>query len=238
MRGARGAALGLALAAALLPLPSPWPSPSIARADNGGGDPSGTLAGVYAWSSADRSRLNLVMTVAPNAGSTAHFSPLLQYAFHVSSRASYGGPVAEQTNIICTFDAAGAVQCWIGGADYVAGDASQPGGVTSASGRVKVFTGLRNDPRFFNLAGFQAAAAAVHASGAPTDGAGCPPVQPATATALRGYLSGDGTNPSGTPKDFYAGQNVLAIVLSIDPTLVVKDTNPIVSVWGSTHSVP
>jgi hypothetical protein len=208
-------------------------------------DPSADITDLFAWMSADKTHVNLVLNVFPQAGAGAHFSPQVQYVFHVSSLPAYGMAASGTTNIICTFTTAQIIQCWIGDADYVTGDAVATTGVTSASGKVKVFAGPRDDPFFFNLAGFKAAVNFVHANvGAGAhlettlDASGCPHLSGPQAATLRGYLAGDGTNPSGVAKDFFAGLNVLSIALSIDVTLLVKGTNPILSVWASTHKAP
>ncbi|MBI3328826.1 MAG: hypothetical protein HYZ81_19245, partial [Nitrospinae bacterium] len=69
---------------------------------------------------------------------------------------------AMESLVICKFAPNQRVQCW-GGGDYVEGDASQEAGLTSRMGKFKLFAGLRNDPFFFNLAGFAKVAADVAA---------------------------------------------------------------------------
>src|SRR5262249_9125643 len=140
----------------------------------------------------------------------------------------------KSVDVVCTFDAAQKISCWVGDKDYVTGDASAVAGLTSASGKVKVFAGLRDDPFFFNLDGFKHTVSTVEAA-APTlmfDGAGCPAIDAATSAVLVGQLQHDPNG--GPPANFFAGKNVLSIVLSIDKTLLTEG-GPIVSMWASTN---
>jgi hypothetical protein len=191
---------------------------------------------VYTWMSSDASRLNAVMTVEPFAAEGAMFSDAVQYVFHVHSAAAYGESATE-TRIICTFDAAQQIECWAGAGEYVTGDAGAAGGVTSASGRLRVFAGLRNDPFFFNLNGFNETVTVVKGAAASLtfDDDGCPALDEGTATALVTQLQSE---PGGAAAvDDFAGANTLAIVVSVDKTLVTPG-GPIASVWASTHASP
>ena len=158
----------------------------------------------------------------------------MQYVFHVSSRTAYGSAAGGSTNIICTFTTAQAVSCWVGSADYVSGDASNTAGLTSSSGKVKVFTGLRDDPFFFNLDGFKDAAATVRAakSSLTFDAAGCPALDSGTSTTLVNKLKN--SPGSSSPVDHFSGLNALSIVLSVDKTILTSG-GPLVSVWAATH---
>ena len=49
-----------------------------------GNDPTADITDLYAWMSADRSKLNLVLDVMSNAGPTATFSPAVAFVFSVS----------------------------------------------------------------------------------------------------------------------------------------------------------
>lgn len=196
-------------------------------------DPTVDINDVFTWN--DASNLVVAATLYPAAPTGTLFSTSAQYVLHTSSGAAYG-----QTNkgydIICTFSGTTAPQtakCWGGNNEYVTGDASGATGITSTDGKFKVFAGLRSDPFFFNLDGFNATIAAVEAAGAiPTNDAGCPLVPPATAAFLVNQLSH--ASDGGAPTDFFATLNALAIVVSIDKTLVTTG-GPIVSVWASTH---
>lgn len=201
-------------------------------------DAASDITDVYAWaSSADK--LTLIMDVSPLATTTSKFSDAVQYAFHVESSAAYGMP-GEKTDIVCTFDAAQAIECVLGAPgdkvqDFVKGDASGAAGITSDTMKMKVFAGLRSDPFYFNLEGFKDAVSTVEgaAGGLMFDGSGCPNVDAATSAVLVGQLQGT-MKGVGPAKDFFAAANVLAIVVEIDKTTVNAGGN-IVAVWASTH---
>lgn len=197
-------------------------------------DPSVDITDVFTWM--DGSNVVLVLNVFPAAMTTSKFSNTTQYVLHTESHAAFGAAATAKTDIICTFDATQKISCWIGTADYVNGDASNTSGLMSTSGKVKVFAGLRDDPFFFNLQGFKDTVAYVEGlSPAPTaDGSGCPMLSTTQATTAAGYLSktGSGANPA---KDFFAGLNVLSIVLSVDKGLLTTSSAPMLTVWGSTN---
>jgi hypothetical protein len=197
-------------------------------------DPSADITDVFAWMSTDATRVYLIMDLVRNATTSSKFSDAVQYVFHTTSRASFGAAASPEVDVICTFDATQKIQCWAGREAYVTGDASNVAGITSADGKIKVFAGLRDDPFFFNLAGFQATGAAVAAAASSLsfDPAGCPALDRATATALVTQLQ---TAPGGGPAiDNFAQFNVLAIAISLDKSIITKN-GPIVGVWGSTN---
>ena len=137
-------------------------------------DASTDIGDLYAWTSADGTKVNLIMTVNPLADGSSTFSDAAQYVFHTTSWDAYGGTAGADVDIICQFDAAQAIECWLGGMDYASGDASTS--VTSTNGMFTVHTGLHDDPFFFNAADFNATVAAVntYASQLSFDAAGCP----------------------------------------------------------------
>lgn len=201
-------------------------------------DPATDITDLYAWSSS-ADKLTLIMNVSPLATATSKFSDAVQYAFHVESSSAYGMP-GEKTDIVCTFDAAQAINCVLGApgdkvAEFVTGDASAPAGITNDTMKMKVFAGLRADPFYFNLEGFNDAVGTVKmaAGGLMFDGSGCPNVNAATSAVLVGQLQGTkaGMAPAA---DFFAAVNVLSIVLEIDKSTVNGGGN-IVAVWASTH---
>jgi len=196
-------------------------------------DPSTDINDVFAWTSTDGSRLNLVMDVFPAATTAAKFSNVAQYVFHTTSSPAYGMPAAASEDILCTFDTSQVISCW-GGGEYVHGDASNTAGIASASGKLRVFAGLRDDPFFFNLDGFKATAAAVHdAAGSLTfDAAGCPALDATTSSALVTQLKS--APGGGPPSDHFKGLNTLSIVVQIDKSLVTKGGTT-VGVWASTN---
>ena len=195
-------------------------------------DPLTDITDVYAWTETDK--LLLVLNVAPLATAESKFSDAVQYALHLESSAMFGAP-GDKTDIICTFATDQKISCWIGDKDYVTGDASDTAGLQSESKMTRVFAGLRADPFYFNLGGFQDAVSFVTgAAGTLTfDGADCPQLDANTATTIIGMLQGTNMG-AGAAENFFEPLNVLSIVLEIDKTLV-NSGGPIVSVWGSTH---
>ncbi len=197
-------------------------------------DPSADITDVFAWMSSDAKQLYLVMDLVRNATAGSKFSDGVQYVFHTTSRPGFGGPAAPEVDIICTFATTQTIQCWAGTQEYATGDASRVTGISSRDGRLRVFAGLRDDPFFFNLAGFKETGKDVaDAAGALTfDAAGCPQLDAATASALVTQLQ---TAPGGgAPVDNFAKFNVLALVVAVDKTIVTAG-GPIVGVWGSTN---
>ncbi len=197
-------------------------------------EPAADINDQYSWM--DGNNLVLAMTVFPAAVTGAKFSDKVQYVFHTSSGAAYGTTTSD-VDIICTFDAAQVASCWAGTAAYVKGDASKPAGLASADGKFKVFAGLRADPFFFNLDGFKHTVATVESVAGTLvfDQAGCPALDAPTSALLRGQLQ---TSPDGgAAVDFFGPLNGLAIVVSIDKSLVNKG-GAILSSWASTNRAP
>jgi hypothetical protein len=198
-------------------------------------DPSADITDTYGW--VDNGKVVLVLDTTPLADATAKFSDKVQYVFHLESTSAFGAP-GDTQDIICTFDAAQKVTCWIGAKDYVTGDASAEAGLKSASGKVTVFAGLRDDPFFFNLAGFKDTVATVDAVAGMLkfDPAGCPAVDAATSQVLATKLSTtpDMNGKPGPAVDFFAGKNVLSIVLELDASLV-NSGGAYLNFWASTN---
>jgi hypothetical protein len=201
--------------------------------------------------SADKAKVNLVMTFSPFADNTRHFGTNRQYVFHVNSSMGYGMAQTE-TKVICTFTSDTAAQCWVGANGYVKGDASAAAGLASTDGKIKVFAGLRADPFFFNLGGFKEAVGFVIANAATlpglVDASGkcfnlSGTIRASIVARLHGAgantCTGDGTTTvdCGTPADAFAAANVLAISMEIDTTLLTGG-GPLLSVWASTHAAP
>ena len=205
-------------------------------------DPASDINDVFSF--VDGSNVVFAMTVTPFAGATAKFSDKTQYVFHSESQATFGATTTTKVDIICTFDTAQKISCWVGTADFVTGDAKAEAGISSTSGKVKVFAGMRSDPFFFNLQGFKDVVSAVEAAAAGTpalvfDGSGCPTLNATTSGVLIGKLKETTSTaaPSKTTADDFATANTLAIVLSVDKALVTKG-GPIMSVWASTNKAP
>jgi hypothetical protein len=223
-------------------------------------DATADITDIFAWMSPDAMKIKLVMDVGPGATTTTRFSNAVKYVFHTNSKASFTATPTSAVDFVCTFDAGTPqhINCWaVQGStvlDFVTGDASPTAGITSVNGKFKVFAGLRDDPFFFNLAGFKKAVqTAATAAGTLTFNAqGCPTLNAATATALVGQLSHDCTG-TGAAQDFFAPTgtntgcpttpgapanhaltgNILAIAILADKTLVNQGGN-LVGVWGAT----
>ncbi len=233
MNKARTITLGV-----LLILLSWRPAPAADHADGprASADPAADITDVFAWMSPNATRVNLVMDLVRNATAASRFSDSVQYVFHTRSSAGFGAASAPEVDIICEFNPQQRIQCSAGRGrgKRVAGDAGDPRGIQSPGGALRVFAGLREDPFFFNLSGFRATSRIVAsaAGGLTFDGAGCPALDAATSTALVNQLQ---TAAGGGPAvDNFARFNVLAIVISIDKSILTEG-GPILAVWGSTN---
>jgi hypothetical protein len=193
-------------------------------------DATADINDVFAFLSDDGANLNLIMTVFPAALEATELSDAVQYVFHVNAGATIGPLPGDQTEtlIICQFDA-GMAECWGGDSEYVTGDASVEAGIDSESGDLRVFAGLRNDPFFFKLDGFNEARATVRdaADGLVFNDDGCPALNQETSDALVASLQSGG--------DFFAPLNTLAISIQV-PISLVNGGGDIVGVWASTHA--
>jgi hypothetical protein len=194
-------------------------------------EPPADINDVYTWM--DGNDVVLAMTTYPAAPTGAQFSNNVQYVFHTASAAAGLGTTTNPVDVIATFDATQKISVWVGTADYVNGDASPTAGLTSASGKVKVFAGLRSDPFFFNLDGFKQVALDVQgATGLTFNEAGCPALG-ATGPVLVTQLA---TAPDGgAPANHFATFNGLAIVVSVDKSLLTKG-GAAMSVWGGSYA--
>jgi hypothetical protein len=190
---------------------------------------------VFAWMDPGGQKVNLAMTFYPAAPTGTKPSDAVLYVFHVNSKQTFAATNPTEVRIICGFDAQQAISCWAGDTEYVTGNADNSEGITSKSGKLRVFAGLRNDPFFFNASGFGATVGMVKAAASSLsfDPAGCPQLDANTSNALVTQLK---RNQNGGPaSDFFAGTNTLAIVVQVDKSLVAPG-GPILGVWASTHS--
>lgn len=197
-------------------------------------DKSTDITDYFAWMNDDATKLNLVMNVFPLAGDDAAFSDKAQYVFWVTSQKSYGATDKTEAKIVCTFAEDQTISCWAGD-DYVTGDASATEGLMSNAGTFKVFAGKRNDPFFMNFEGFTDTAKFVtdNAGSLTFNDAGCPTLDSGTSTAIVSRLQGtdDGADDAA---DFFAGANVMSIVIQIDKT-AVNSGGDLLSTFASTH---
>jgi len=189
-------------------------------------DPAGDIADIYAWTSSDGRRLNLVMTIVGGK-----FSDHVRYTFHIDSGRKLGA-TSKTTSISCEFNTAIAPECHAGDFDYLRGDASGEAGIEGERRRFRVFAGVRDDPFFNNVRGTRAAlnvaGAALPASA--RDAAGCPRFGAATsARILDEWRHTEG----------HAGANLLtgwktaALAIEVDLD-AVNQGGPLLGVWATT----
>ena len=192
-------------------------------------NPQADIGDLFAWTSYDARRLNLVMTIVGKS-----FSDRIQYTFHIDSGHKFGKTTAT-TLIVCKFPKPGVTECNVGAADSASGDASRIEGIRGRHGRFRVYAGLRDDPFFNNVKGtraaYQVAATALH-NGAPIDAAGCPGFDPATSAEI--YKQWSHTD-GGPATNFLAGWTSSAIVISVDLPLVTHG-GKMVAVWATTSA--
>jgi uncharacterized protein DUF4331 len=190
-------------------------------------DPRADIGDIYAWTSADGRRLNLVMTVVGHS-----FSDGIAYTFHVDSGKTFNHTTAT-TDITCRFSASFTAQCVAGRSARAEGRVDAVGGFKSDRGQLQVFAGRRDDPFFNNVKGsrsaFEVAATALK-QGAATDADGFPSFDAATVASIREHWR----QTDGAPgKNFLAGWTPSCIVVSVDLSLV-NGGGPLLAVWGET----
>ncbi len=175
-------------------------------------EPAADVNDILAWMTPDASKVNLVMSVFPGASTTSRFSDAVKYVFHTASLQAFLRPEVKR-DIVCTFTNAmpQVASCWVvdpaNGSvkGYVSGNASAPAGINSSDNRVKLFAGLRNDPFFFNLAGFRNATSTVAAA-----------LKEAGPTLMGTYIKGVDANSPGCPILTKAGRDTVVGYLSKD----------------------
>lgn len=192
-------------------------------------DPRADIGDFYAWTAPDGRHLNLVMTIVGHS-----FSDRLDYVFHIDSGPRFGATRAT-IDISCRFAAATNIRCRAGDADEASGNPSDPGGLVSQGGHIRLFAGLRDDPFFNNVRGTRAAYQVARRAidgGAAVDAARCPAFDSATShQILDQWRHTDG----GPGRNFLAGWTPASIVVSIDLALVTRG-GPVLAAWASTRS--
>ena len=132
-------------------------------------DPRSDIGDIFAWTSKDGKRLNLIMTIVGHS-----FSPDLEYSFHIDSGTSFG-QTSSTVSLRCRMPSATLVDCK-GANDFAIGNASRAEGIESRNGHFRLFAGIRDDPFYNNVRGsrdaYQEAAAAI-AKGSDKDNSGC-----------------------------------------------------------------
>jgi len=192
-------------------------------------DPAVDIGDIFAWTSPDASRLNLVMAIVGHRFSERH-----AYTFHIDSGRRFGATTAS-LDVTCRFEGQVA-DCRAGEAEAVRGDASDPKGITSRSGRLRVFAGLRDDPFFNNVRGtreaYNVAFDALKAGGVALDPAGCP-----VFGAERGAKILDTwKHTSGGPaQNLLQGWTPASIVISLDMRVAAKG-GKMLAIWAETAS--
>jgi len=194
-------------------------------------DPRTDIGDVYAWTSTDGRRLNLVMTIVGHS-----FSDKIDYVFHIDSGKTFG-KTKYSTTVQCHFPSEHVTSCRAGNdanQDKVEGDASQSNGIESDKRRFRVFAGLRDDPFFNNVKGTRAAyavAADALQRGTARDTAGCPLLtHEQSDILLEQWRHTDG----GPASNFLKGWTPASIVVSIDLPLVAQGGN-LLAVWAATR---
>jgi hypothetical protein len=240
--------LALGLTSALLPAQAALGADHLDGSATGvKADASTDINDVYTWMSTDGTKVYLIMTVSPAADvGTAKFSNSAWYVFHTASRDGFLNQQATPTDVICGFDTAQRISCWVGAgsSNFVSGNAGAPTGIASSDGKIRVFSGPRKDHFFFNLDGFNAVRMVVKGRQAATpitlDANGCAlasgtnanGLTTAQTAAVRTQLAS--APGGGQATDFFKNLNTLAIVMEIDRTLLTPGGG-ILSVWGATH---
>jgi hypothetical protein len=190
-------------------------------------NPAADIGDVYAWTSPEGRRLNLVMTIQGHT-----FSDRVKYILHVDSGGAFGHTTAS-TSIACSFTGANAVKCKVGNADSASGDPTNPGGVEGRNHLFRVYAALRDDPFYNNVKGllgaYQTASTAIK-NGAAVDGAGCAHFDHATAKAILDQM---GHTDGGPAQNLLYNWTVSAIVISVDLS-AVSSGGKLLAVWGTT----
>lgn len=205
------------LVASVVP-PSSWAadhkdSPAVER------DPATDIADVYAFRRADN--LVVAMTVqnlAISGSATDLFNPRAKYQIFVDN--TNDAVLAANATITVTFSGSNPQMFKVEGLSTTAIEGPTSGFSNAASpaittsGSIKVFAGPRDDPFFFDLAGFRE-----FVSGTYTPAAG-----------LR-------SASTGLPRNAFTGLNAGAIVIELPITAVTGLASPntgVIKAWGAT----
>lgn len=204
------------------------------------------IADLYTWMGTDMinnaPRVFMVMTVFPNAPkATAAFDTNTLYTFHTVAKSSLADKSdgVPELSIVCAFNDGTPIgtqtfECWGGDDEYVKGTSSTTttkGSISSRSGKLQVWTGIANDPTFFNRTAFDTTVTAIKAgiNGWTRDASQC-------ATSGVGFVPATLRASLATGNiDAYTKQNVLAIAVSVDRAYLTSNfSKPLVGVWAST----
>lgn len=174
--------------------------------DNQLGNPQADINDVYAFMNpADANELVLVMTVVRDAQAGDTFGTDLSHNFLVEDGSG------TNYRLSCVFPSTETVSCSLGTL-VVAGAVG--GTVGSADTGMRVFTGLRDDPFYFNATGLAMTFAA----------------DPATPMFAEAQAANGGEANS------FEGEDTLAIVIGVNRTLLVTDpAMPVLKLWATTE---
>jgi len=210
------AAMGITVAAGAMFLLQPAQAADHRDGPGIQGSPAADINDVYAFRSATNpDNLVVALTVnpltAPAQNTSVRFASDVSYNIHVDNT---GDLVADATASI-TFNGDGTQFTVSGLGDPITGavtSSSASGPMVTETGPFKVFAGLRDDPFFFDLVGFQ--------------------------TFLAGpYTPTAGLRQGSTPADTFAGTNVSAIVLELPIVALTGQSTSntgTIKAWAST----
>jgi hypothetical protein len=179
------------------------------------GDPQADITDIYAFRSPSNpddlvAVLNVNPLTAPTENGSTRFADDVAYQLHVDNT----GDLVTDATVSVTFWNNGKNFMVEGLGNPITGDTSGAGAPAIVdAGGIKVFAGLRDDPFFFDLVGFNNFVAGP-------------------------FIPANGLRPAGeTPSDTLAGTNVSSIVLELPITALTgaatSDTGSI-KVWAST----
>jgi hypothetical protein len=176
---------------------------------------------IYAFRSpANSNNLVIAATVNPfltSSPSGSLFSTIGRYQFHVDDD---DADLLDDVTVTFTFSDSAGTQQWRAeglGVSAITGQVTPVGSapILYDAGGIKIFCGLRDDPFFFDLAGFQMFVANPH-----------------------NLVPGNGlrTVAEGTPVDRFEGLNIAAIVVELPITAlgVASPTSGTIKAWFST----
>ena len=190
-------------------------------------NPAADIGDVYAWTSTEGRKLNLVMTIQGHS-----FSDKVDYVFHIDSGNAFGRTSAS-TSVRCRFASANQANCKVGNSDSASGNPTQPTGLEGRNHRFRVYAGLRDDPFYNNLKGLMAAYTVANGAirnGAAVDATGCAHFDDVTVKMIRDQMT---HTDGGSAQNFLGNWTVSAIVVSVDLGVVSTGGN-LLAVWGAT----
>ena len=160
-------------------------------------DPAADINDLFAFMNPnDPNELILAATYVPFAGSGSKFSDAIEYSFNISNDAN------NYKMLTCTFDVSDSVSCAYDGGTPVTGNV----GEIIQGDSMRIYTGLRDDPFFFDFVAFGQ-----------------------TVATLQPQFTNPGNNT-------FLGLDTLAIVIGIDKSVVTNENaNPTLSIYATTN---